>query len=82
MDIDAVVATTQVVEQADGEIADTGSDVEQTMLGEQPATDDFGSDRLAHLCEDVGLGAAVVVDAQVRGGEQFVTSPSNDPLHG
>src|SRR5262245_23602591 len=80
MDLDAVVAAAQEVNQSEREIADPGADVEHAMFRAQAASRELSARPFRGAKESRRVPRAIVVDAEMRGREQRAAVPADNPI--
>src|SRR5580700_3610591 len=80
VNIDTVVAASEIPDEADREIANARADIKNPMLGAKAMNGEFFSCIFARKSKRFGLQRAVVVGAQMRWRQQGVAPPTHDPL--
>ena len=69
VDFDPVVRALEKSDQAHGQVADSGADIEHSMLGTEPGDVEFESGIPARASEGARIPRPVVIDPQMRRGQ-------------
>src|SRR5258706_9867279 len=80
VNLDPIIAATQITDQAEREVANPRSDIEQAVLRSKAATGELRPCRFAHASERLPTPRPVVVNTQVRRRQQRAAPPAGEPI--